>query len=315
MIPLLIGISLVTFFVIRLAPGGPLGIDTELNPKISLEAKERLKKLYRYDRPVWEQYAYWVTRMAKFDFGQSYQDGMPVIDKIKKPALITLSINILVMLVIFIVAIPLGVVSALKVGGWTDRLITIFVFIFFAMPTFWLALILMSFFGVRFHLLPVSGLYSLDFEYMSIFEKTFDVARHLVLPVFVSAITGLAGISRFMRTGMLEVINQEYIKTAWSKGLNSRTVIYKHALRNALLPIVTILGLSVPGLLGGSVIFEQIFSIPGMGRLFYGSVMTRDLEVVMGILMIGALLTLLGNFIADLAYAAVDPRIRLGRKE
>jgi len=143
-----------------------------------------------------------------------------------------------------------------------------------------------------------------------IIQKVLDLARHLILPVVVSALTGLAGVSRFMRTSMLEVLHQEYIKTAWSKGLSDRQVYYKHAFRNAVLPIVTILGLSVPGLLGGSVIFETIFSIPGMGKLMYDSVMARDMPVYMAILVIGAVLTLLGNLLADLAYRQVDPRIR-----
>jgi len=207
------------------------------------------------------------------------------------------------------VAIPIGVLSAAKQYSLFDKLTTVFVFIGFSVPTFWLALLLMILFGIRLNLLPISGIKSLYLANPTFWNRLLDYARHLVLPVFVSAFGGLAGLSRYTRSNMLEVIRQDYIRTARAKGLSERTVIYKHALRNALMPVVTILGLSVPGLIGGSVIFETIFSIPGMGQLFYGSVMARDYPVIMGILFIGAILTLLGNFLADISYAIVDPRI------
>ena len=165
--------------------------------------------------------------------------------------------------------------------------------------------------GVRWGLLPVSGIKSLEFDKFNFLEKAVDVSRHLALPVLISAFGGLAGISRYMRGNMAHVLKQNYIRTARAKGLSEREVIYKHALKNALLPVVTILGLSVPGLIGGSVIFESIFSIPGMGRLFYESVMARDYPVIMGVLVIGAVLTLMGNLLSDVSYAVVDPRIKL----
>ena len=168
------------------------------------------------------------------------------------------------------------------------------------------------FFGVYLDWLPISGLTSLNFPQLSWWGKIQDLGAHVVLPVSVAAFGGLAGMSRYMRGNMLEVIRQDYIITARAKGLKERTVIFKHAMRNALLPVITILGLSVPGLIGGSVIFESIFAIPGMGQLFYGAVMARDYPLVMGELVIGAVLTLLGNLLADLGYALVDPRIRTG---
>ncbi|MFA5324329.1 MAG: ABC transporter permease, partial [Smithella sp.] len=187
----------------------------------------------------------------------------------------------------------------------------VIVFIGFAVPTFWLALLLMIFFGIHLGWLPISGLRSMNYEYLGAWDRLIDLAKHLVLPVFVSAFGGLAGLSRYMRANMLEVIRQDYIMTARAKGLSERDVIYRHALRNALLPAITILGLSIPGLIGGSVIFETIFAIPGMGQLFYMSVMARDYPSIMGILLIGAILTLLGNLIADVSYAVADPRIRI----
>ncbi len=247
------------------------------------------------------------------DFGRSFApDARPVWDKIKERLPITVGINVLAMFFIFIIAIPLGVMAAVRHNRFFDKITTIFVFIGYATPGFWLALLLMMLFGIKLGWLPLSGLKSLNYESMSILEKFGDIAKHLILPVFVSAFGGLAGLSRFVRSSMLEVIRQDYVLTARAKGLPERVVIYKHALKNALLPVVTILGLSVPGLIGGSVIFESIFAIPGMGQLFYLSVMSRDYPTIMGCLVIGAVLTLLGNLLADISYALVDPRIRVG---
>jgi peptide/nickel transport system permease protein len=185
------------------------------------------------------------------------------------------------------------------------------VFIGFAIPTFWLALLLMILFGIQLDWLPISGLKSVNYEYLSAFNQLKDRAAHLLMPVLLSAFGGLAGFSRYSRSNMLEIIRQDYITTARAKGLSESQVIYKHALRNAFLPIVTILGLSIPALIGGSVIFESIFAIPGLGQLFYNAVMGRDYSLVMGELVIGALLTMLGNLLADISYALVDPRIRI----
>ncbi|MCP4650089.1 MAG: ABC transporter permease [PVC group bacterium] len=310
LIPLLIGISLISFLVIHLSPGKPTDVQFQFNQKVSLEVRERLEKLYGLDKPVLVQYGEWLKRMARFDFGRSFIDERPVTEKIMERIPITVTINILSLGLIFLMAVPIGVFSAVKEGSFYDRAMTVFVFVGFAMPTFWLALLLMKFFGVTLHWLPVSGMRSLQFEYYTFWGKLADYARHLCLPVCISAFTGLAGLSRYMRTNMLHVLRQDYIRTAKAKGLNQNRIYFRHALKNALLPVITILGLSVPGLIGGSVIFESIFAIPGMGKLFYDGVMSRDYPVIMGVLVIGAFLTLLGNLLADLAYCAADPRIR-----
>jgi peptide/nickel transport system permease protein len=216
------------------------------------------------------------------------------------------------MSLIIAVAVPLGIISAVRRDSWFDRGTTLLVFIGFAAPSFWLALLLMDWLGVYLGLVPVSGIKSFGHEYLSPFQRVLDIAHHLILPVFVSAVGGVAGFSRYMRSNMLDVIRQDYILTARAKGLPERVVIGKHALRNALLPLITILGLSVPGLIGGSVIFESIFAIPGMGKLFYDGVMMRDYPLIMGILVIGAVMTLVGNMLADIGYALADPRIRKG---
>jgi peptide/nickel transport system permease protein len=230
------------------------------------------------------------------DLGTSFSsDHRPVTDKILERLPITISLNILSLLLIMIIAIPIGVLSAVHQNSFFDRITSVFVFTGFAMPTFWLALLLMILFGVQLGWLPISGIRSLNYEYLPAGMAFLDLIKHLVMPVLLSAFGGLAGFSRYMRANMLEVIRQDYITTARAKGLPEWVVIYKHALRNALLPLVTILGLSVPG----------------MGQLFYMAVMSRDYPTVMGILFIGAVLTLLGNLLADISYALVDPRIRV----
>ncbi len=312
MIPLLLGITVICFFVMHLAPGSPTDLQTEMNPKASAEMKERLRTMYELDKPIHVQYGSWLKKISRGDLGTSFAtDHRPVADKIMERLPVTILINFLSLLIIIAVAVPLGVLSAVHKDSLFDKVTTVFVFIGFAVPTFWLALLLMIYFGIHLNWLPISGLRSLNYEYLSAMDRLIDLAKHLVLPVFVSAFGGLAGLSRYMRANMLEVIRQDYIMTARAKGLSERDVIYKHALRNALLPAITILGLSIPGLIGGSVIFETIFAIPGMGQLFYMSVMARDYPTIMGILLIGAILTLVGNLIADVSYAAADPRIRI----
>jgi peptide/nickel transport system permease protein len=313
MIPMVFGITLISFAVIHLVPGEPGALEAEMNPKITKEARERIRSFYGLDKPLYVQYWSWLTRIVRLDFGTSFAtDRRPVIDKIKERLPITILINLLSMGLIFIFGIPIGIYCARYKDTFLDRFLTSFVFAGYAAPTFWVALLAMIFFGVYLEVLPVSGIKSYDFREMNIFEKVFDVTGHLVLPVCISAVGSLAGISRYMKSSLLEVLRQEYITTAYAKGLPESMVIRKHALRNALLPVITILGLSIPGLIGGSVIFESIFSIPGMGQLFYFSVMARDYPTIMGILVIGAFLTLVGNLIADVSYAVADPRIRIG---
>lgn len=312
MVPLLLGITVICFFVMHLAPGKPTDLQTQMNPKASAEMKQRLMKLYELDKPVHLQYWSWLKKLSRGDLGTSFSsDHRPVAEKILERLPITITINVLSLLIIIAIAVPIGVLSAVHQDSLFDKITAVIVFIGFAVPTFWLALLLMIFFGIHLGWLPISGLRSLNYEYLSIWGQLTDLARHLILPVFISAFGGLAGLSRYMRANMLEVIRQDYILTARAKGLSERQVIYRHALRNALLPAITILGLSIPGLIGGSVIFETIFAIPGMGQLFYMSVMARDYPVVMGILLIGAILTLAGNLIADVSYAIADPRIRI----
>ncbi len=325
MVPLLIGISLISFLIMHLAPGDITSNESAFNPKASEESRQKLREMYNLDKPVIMQYGLWLKRMATLDFGKSFashqkpvfwqttdKDGNITKGLIQEALPITLMINLLGLGITLLLAIPLGVIAARKYQGWQDRSITLFNFIGFSIPGFWLSLLLMYWLGVVNQWFPISGLHSLNYESLDTWGKMKDTISHLFLPVVIPSITGLAGITLFVKNGMLDVLHQDYITTARAKGLNERKVIYTHALRNALLPLITIIGLSIPGLIGGSVIAETIFAIPGMGKLFYDAVLMRDFPVVMGILTIGSALTLLGNLLADIMYAWADPRVRRG---
>jgi len=309
MVPLLLGITMISFGMMHLAPGEPAVMGGAMNPKVSAADIERLRSYYQLDRPLYLQYWHWLKRLASLDFGNSFSsDSRPVIDKITERLPVTLWINLLAMALILLLAIPIGVISAVRQNSPIDRALTVLVFIGFAIPAFWLGLLLMISLGVEHPWLPISGMHSYGWQQMGWWQQQWDLLRHLTMPIFISAIGGIAGMSRFMRSGMLDVVRSDYITTARAMGASSSAIHYRYALKNALLPIITLLGLSVPGMIGGSVIVEQLYSIPGMGQLFFQAVMARDYPLVMAITVIGAILTLIGNLIADLAYVWVDPR-------
>lgn len=316
MLLVLWGITLISFWVIHLAPGSPTDLETTLNPLAGEAARRRLEALYGLDRPLYVQYWDWLTRLLHFDFGNSMSaDARPVLTKILERLPLTVSMNVTALILTLLIAIPVGILSACKQNSLLDRTVTVLVFLGFAMPSFWLALLLMMFFGIELQWLPISGLTSMDYADLSAWGKFCDLARHLTLPILVYTVGGLAGMSRYMRACMLEVLRQDYILTARAKGLSPSAIIWRHALRNALLPVITLLGLSVPGLIGGSVIIESIFALPGLGQLFYTAVMARDYTMIMGNLVLGAVLTLAGNVLADVCYGLADPRIRSAREK
>ncbi|MCQ2445022.1 MAG: ABC transporter permease [Mailhella sp.] len=311
MLLVLLGITLVSFVVIHLAPGSPTDMQTSLNPLAGDMVRERLNALYGLDRPLWEQYADWLGRVIRLDFGVSLStDARPVMDKIMERMPLTVGMNLVSMFLTLAISIPVGMISAVRRGTFTDTALTVRVFLGFAMPGFWLAILLMLWFGLDLGWLPLSGLTSMDFAQMAPLRKACDIAAHLTLPILVGLIGSIAGTSRFLRSSMLEVLRQDYMTTARAKGLPLRLVYGRHALRNALLPVITMLGLSIPGLIGGSIIIETIFALPGLGQLFYTAVMARDYPLIMGNLVLGAGLTLIGNMLADAAYGLADPRIR-----
>lgn len=310
------GITLISFWVIHLAPGSPTDLETTMNPMADANARKKLEELYGLDRPLAEQYVSWVGRIVRLDFGLSMsQDRRPVMEKIAERLPLTISMNVISLALTLLIAIPIGVQAALRPGGCFDKGSTLFVYIGFAMPSFWLAMLLILQLSINWQILPISGLTSMGYSSLSYWGKFKDLAAHLTMPIFIYTFGSLAGMSRFMRSSMLEALRQDYTRTARAKGVPERKVVYSHALRNALLPVITILGLSIPGLIGGSVIIEYIFALPGLGQLFYEAVLARDYQLIMGNLVFGAILTLAGNFIADLSYALADPRIRSGGQD
>ena len=311
-VPLLLGILCLSFLMLKLAPGEPTVIQQDLQARATGAQRETLRQLYGLDKPIYVQFWNWMSRVVRLDFGRSYMpDGRRVLDKIAERIPITLGLNILELILIFSVAVPLGILSASRQHSGFDKATTIFVFVGFATPDFWLALLLMILFGVQLGWLPISGLRSLNFEYLPFWGQVWDLISHLILPVLVAAFGGLAYLSRIMRGSLLEVIRQDYMRTARAKGLPEQAVLFKHGVRNALIPVVTLLGLMVPGLLGGSVFIETVYAIPGMGQLFVQSAFSRDEPVLMALVVIGASLSLLGNILADVSYGLVDPRIRV----
>lgn len=316
--PTFLGITLITFLIIQLAPGNPVslklqqfggeGIRTET---VSREVIEQTKKLYGLDRPVYVQYLLWVKRLATFDFGESYKDHRPVLTKVGEALPVTLLLNIISIFLIYLISVPIGVFSAVFPESRFDKWVTMGLFVLYSLPSFWVAMILIIYLGggESFDLFPVVGIFSEGTETLSPWGKLGNLLWHLVLPVTVLTYGGLAFLSRFARAQLLEVIRQDYIRTARAKGLPERMVVFKHALRNSLIPFVTLMGTLLPALIGGSVIVEQIFSIPGMGRLGFEAVLSRDYPTVMAIAAIEALLTLVSLLISDFIYVLVDPRI------
>ena len=313
MIPMLFGISVILFVMMHFAPGDPTSLRYGLNPQVSETARANFDKIYNLDKPIAVQFALWLKRFVLLDFGKSFIDDQPVIRKIASRLPATLLLQVVSLILIFCIALPIGIISAVKRNSLFDRVMTVVVFIGYAMPTFWLALLLIIIFGFKLQWFPISGMTPWYTVYLDVFGKFKDILWHLVLPVVATAFGGLAALSRYSRSSMIEVMNENYILTARAKGLTERRVILVHALRNALLPIVTIIGLTLPGLISGSFIFETIFSWPGMGQLGYQAIMSYDYPVIMGVGVIASFLTLLGIFLSDVMYAVVDPRIRLGR--
>ena len=302
----LFGISVLSWVIITQAPGSPIALT--LDPKVSPKIIEQMEKNYDLDKPVIQQYFLWLKRLFTGNL-YSFKDGRPVLDKIGERIWNTLLLNLIAVLIIFSLAIPLGIFSAKRQYTFMDNLGTFGAYLGISIPSFWLAYLLIlgtvKLFGY-----PVLGMRSFVTEDFTGFESVMDRLWHLLLPSIILAIGGIAALSRYTRSSMLEVIRQDYIRTAKAKGLPEETVYYKHALRNALLPIITLFGFLIPGLIGGSIIIETVFAWPGIGRLAYQAVLSRDYPVVMTINTITAVLVLIGNFVADLLYGIADPRIR-----
>lgn len=298
-------ISLISFSAVNMAPNSFFA-SGELNPNITPEAIEHLKKVYGLDKSLSQQYFSWITALVQLDFGISFSSGKMVKDEILDRLPITLTLNIISMVLIFIVSIWLGIKAAMKQQSGSDRFIKQFSLLSYSMPSFYLALILIMVLAVGVDLFPVSGLHSVD-EEAGFWAYYSDFAWHLTLPIAVIVFGGIGSLTLYVRSLTVEILKSDYIFFARSRGLSEKTIFYRYILPNLSAPIITILGLSLPGLIGGSVILESIFSINGMGLLFYQSALSLDYPVIMGILMIGAFLTLLGNILADLILLMINP--------
>jgi peptide/nickel transport system permease protein len=310
-IPLLWGIATATFFLVHLAPGDPMNMYLEPRGgrEIDPEVIELIRKKYGLDQPLQVQYLTWLKNFVSGDFGESFRHRRPVRDLLVEAVPYTLQLTVLALLLDALCGIGLGVFSAVKKGSGLDKTVTLGSLIVYAIPGFWLALMLVMVFSVNLGWFPTSQTRSMDYEFFSFGGKILDRFWHLALPVFVMGVASAAGTARYVRSRLLDVLNEEYVVAARARGFRERTVIVRHALRNALIPVVTIYGMRLPGLIGGATVIETIFAWPGMGRLTVSAVAGRDYPIIMATATIAAVLTVLGNLIADITYAAVDPRI------
>ena len=307
-IPILFIVSLISFFLIRLSPVDPLA-QLKLNPAISQQTIESETKRLGLDKPIIVQYALWAKNFIKGDMGYC-TDNTKVSSKIQVRILNTLLLSVCVIFFSWIIAIPLGVLAAVYYNSWFDKFLTIISSVGMAIPSFFFA-ILMLLFAQKTGWFPIGGLTSVDFSEMNLIEKITDLAWHLFLPVFVLTTISLCSLARQMRANLLDVLNSEYVKFAYAKGLPKRKVIIKHALRNAINPIITLLGFEFAGLLSGAALTEYVFQYPGLGKLILEAVMQSDINLVMASLMIGSFMLILGNLISDILLKLTDPRVRV----
>jgi peptide/nickel transport system permease protein len=306
--PLLLGITIIAFAIQRLAPGDPafaiLGPQLD---RLRPEQLERIRIAWGLDQPVYIQYLKWLGNLVRGDFGQSFADGRPVLAVIAERIPATLSLTGSALLLALVISIPVGALSALKQYSLFDQVATVFTLVFYSIPTFWLALLMILVFAVLLGWLPSAGMRSFAAD-----RSPSDLLRHLILPCVALATHQTAHLVRYTRSQMLEAMHEDYVRTARSKGLAEGSVAVRHVLRNALLPLVTILGLSLQELFGGTIIIETIFAWPGIGRLGYEAALGRNYTVLMGTIIISGSLIVVGNLLADIMYAWADPRIRLG---
>lgn len=302
LIPQLLVLVTIAFALVHLTPGstGTINVDTG-----STQNLEQLRDQLGLNRPLYIQYGDWLMQVARLDFGVSYVDGRSVMEKISERLPATLLLTGTALIVATVLGFLLGIIAAVHQNTWVDYSATLFAFFGLSIPSFWAGLLLIIVFAVTLRVLPAQGMTSIGGG------GALDVAWHLVLPATVLALDATAAISRYVRSSMVETLDEDYIRTARAKGLPERVVIMRHAVRNALLPTVTILGLRLPVLVGGALLIETVFAWPGIGRLGFEAVVQRDYPVILGLLIFTGALTIVGNLLADITYAFVDPRVKL----
>ena len=308
MIPTLIGISIIIFAISAMVPGDY--ITARANPNMSIEKQEQLRAIYGLDKPDYQRYFIWAGNMLKGNFGDSMQHKQPVTTVINTYVWNSFIMGIFALFFSWFIAMITGIFSAKFQYSFFDKVVTLLVFICMSLPSFFIGLLLIKFLALDLKLFPVggmstSGLNATGWTYFT------DVLKHSFLPIMVLTMLSTGSLTRYFRTSMLEVIRQDYIRTARAKGLKERTVIFKHAFRNAMIPAITLLGFELPGLFGGAMILEQIFAWPGIGHIYLNSISMRDYPFMLGFTIFLAMLTLLGNLLADVLYGIADPRIRL----
>ncbi len=315
MIPTLLGITVMVFAISRIAPGDPVSLSMapggQLDAERAADVREARMKLYGLDKPVHIQYGIWLGRLIRLDFGDSIKHHRPVIELIKERLPITLTLNIIAFVIIYAVSLPLGVLTAVQHRRFFDRASSVVLFMLWSLPVMWVGQMVIGYFcGPAFKSwFPPAGLSSNYADQLPFFPWLADRLWHLVLPVLCLTYTGFAYLTKLVRAGMLDNLRSDYVRTARAKGLSNLVVIFRHAFRNSIIPVITVMATLLPAMLGGSVIIERIFSIPGMGLLAFEAVTTRDYNVVMAVATIGGVLNLLGLLFGDIAYAIADPRI------
>ncbi len=307
-IPLLLGITFVSFVLMQWAPGDPSTM--LMDPQIRPEDMAAIKANLGLDKPIVVQYFIWLKELLTGNLGFSYSTGQPVLTMIldRLPATLILSLSSLVLIVL--ITFPLGLISGYKKGSFFDHAVTVLSFLGLSVPSFWLGLVFILFFALDLGWFPTSGYMNPQLVGAPLWERSLSILHHLFLPLLTILVGGIAGLTRYHRFGIIKILDEDYIKAARARGLSEKRILFKHAFKNAALPIVTILGLQLPGLIGGSFVIEYIFAWPGMGQLGVAAVFSRDYPVLMGTLFFSAILIILGNLLADAAYAAIDPRIR-----
>jgi peptide/nickel transport system permease protein len=308
------GITLATFTLVHAVPGDPVDFFIGRAGKHTIPPAllEHVRHANHLDEPLPQQYLRWVGGIVTLDFGRSIADGRLVTDRILEKLPNTFVLNTIAFLLAALIGVPIGMWSATRSGHLAERASAVGFFLLYSLPSFWVALLLMQFFSVKLGFLPLFGMTSDAYEYMTTAERVMDRFRHLVLPVTTATYAQLAVFARYSKSAVTEVIRQDFITTARAKGAAPGAVLWRHAFRNALIPMITLLGMTVPYLISGSVIIEQIFQWDGVGLLYYTAILTRDYPLVMGLTVATAMVTLVAALIADLLYAIADPRIRLG---
>jgi peptide/nickel transport system permease protein len=310
-VPTLLGIVILVFLLLHLAPGSPVSaMGGESGRRISQKAAEEMRRLYGLDRPLPERFGQWISRVARLDLGESFVDHRPVLARIREALPYTLVLNGLALLLTLAIAVPLGVAAGGRPEGPLDAATGTVLFALYSLPSFWAALLLQALFSVKLHWLPLYGVVSDSAP--GGWEGLLDRLSHLALPLICLTYGSLAFFARLVRASVADVRSADYVVAARARGLSRRQALWRHAFRNALLPLITVLGLVLPGILSGSVIIERIFSWPGLGRLYFDSILARDYPVVLALSLLGAVTTLVVTLAADIAYAIADPRVRDG---